>query len=87
MATKSLHAIRFVALRRSKCLSQHEAAELVGVRPNTWARWEQGRALPRIIALDEVLEKFGWTLSQFADQNFWSKHLTDEDRQQLCLFS
>jgi DNA-binding transcriptional regulator YiaG len=38
-------------MREELGLTQRQAAELVGVQANTWARWERGELVPRGAAL------------------------------------
>jgi putative transcriptional regulator len=45
--------------RRSKKLSQSEAAETLGVSVRTLQEWEQGRRTPRGLALTSLLERIG----------------------------
>ena len=49
-------------------LSQHEAADKIGVRPTTWSRWEWGVAVPSMSeetpTLQQIAELLGTSVSE-----------------------
>lgn len=54
MADVSIAARRLAVWRKSKDLSQEQAAQLAGVSQATWSTWEVGEAVPRLHAAFEV---------------------------------
>jgi len=47
------------AARDAKGWTQVQAAIKLGCDPNTWARWEQGRARPDILTLERIAKLLG----------------------------
>jgi transcriptional regulator with XRE-family HTH domain len=50
--------------------TQAEAAELLGVTPNTWARWERGE-LQVHPARAQQLRRLGQLVNQYGEGPFW----------------
>jgi transcriptional regulator with XRE-family HTH domain len=50
--------------RKDKKWSQQEVARRVGVDVRTYARWEQGEAIPRLSSLRELCKVFNMTPDQ-----------------------
>jgi transcriptional regulator with XRE-family HTH domain len=56
---------RIAKWRRTAGLTQAEAAGLLGVSPNTWARWERGERRPDVDRLEEIARVLGVSFSKF----------------------
>ena len=69
---RSSHAdLDLVDLRRALgALTQAEAARLLGVTPNTWARWERGE-LQLHPARAQQLHRLQQLINQYGEGPFW----------------
>lgn len=56
-------AITLKALRVNKGLSQKEAAELLGITPETLGKWENGKTYPDVPNIQKIEKAYGVSYS------------------------
>jgi transcriptional regulator with XRE-family HTH domain len=56
-------AITLKALRVNKGLSQKEAAELLGITPETLGKWENGKTFPDVPNIQKIEKAYGVSYS------------------------
>ena len=56
------------SIRKRRGWTQAWCAWMVGVAPNSWARWENGESMPTIRMAKNIADVLGVTLSELLDQ-------------------
>ncbi|MBO6087151.1 helix-turn-helix transcriptional regulator [bacterium] len=73
MDIKELLGKRIKELRKEKCLTQEQLAEIIGIEPNNLSRIEKGRNYPT----PENLSKIAKALNVSVDKLFFFEHHKD----------
>ena len=72
-------------LRKEKCLSQCELAELLSVQRSTVAKWETGRTFPRTEQLPKLARALNCTIDElFGEDPARDDQLDQEDPERVC---
>lgn len=62
--------ITLEAARVNAGLKQAEAAEIIGITPETLSRWEKGKSFPNVVQITKIEELYHLS---YADINFCPK--------------
>lgn len=64
------------ALRKRFGVTQRELAEAVGVTENAVSKWETGRSVPRMWAIERIAERYGIAMSSIVDDGGMAERST-----------
>ena len=79
---------KILNLRKTKCLTQEQLAEIIGVAPSTIRRWEHGERMPEEVNLDRIATYFGVNavelLSEYTIPNNNESEMNNNGRYDNC---